>query len=162
MSLDLAAKVFLLPGLQIAIVLVKYDLQPCRIKSCRLPQLSAGGLDEGIGVERVALWVLRRLNIETESRANKRPAGFGIGISRQHPAFMPAVAKDVHQAFEFELDVGIPEVKQRERWIQDFQRQLFRRKGSRWRWGPLHLRRLLPSLIWGFLVHSVSAVACRR
>src|SRR5271165_1730733 len=113
MCLYLPAKVFLLPRLQIAIVLVKNDLQASRIKSCCLPQLSAGGLDEHMRVERVALWVLRRLNIETESRTNKRPAGFGIGISRQHPALMPAVTKDIHQALKFELDVGVLEVKQR-------------------------------------------------
>src|SRR5664280_2814730 len=107
MSLDLLAKLFLLPCVQIAIELVEYVLQPCR-----LPQLSRGRFKEEMGIERVALYMLGRRNVETESRANKRTAGFGIGIGRQHPAFVAAVAKDTHQAGQAELDVGVFEVKQ--------------------------------------------------
>src|SRR5664279_583744 len=112
MSLDLLAKLFLLPCVQIAIELVEYVLQPCRIKPRRLPQLSRGRIKVEQGIERVALYMLGRLNVEAESRANKRTAGFGIGIGRQHPAFVAAVAKDTHQAVQVELDVGVFEVNQ--------------------------------------------------
>src|SRR5450755_3120349 len=113
MGLDLLAKVFLLPGLQFPIVLLKYGLQSRRIQACRLPQLSARWLDKRMRVKRVALHVLGRLNVQTESRADQRPAGLGIGIRRQHPTFMPAVAQHTHQALESELDIGIRNVKQR-------------------------------------------------
>ena len=66
-----------------------------------------------MGIKRVALRVLGCRNIETESRADQRAAGFGIGIGGQHPAFMPAVAKDTHQTAQAELDVRILEVEQR-------------------------------------------------
>src|SRR5271165_6703992 len=97
MGPDLLAKVLLLPCLQLTIVLVEYRLQPLRIKPCCLPQLSRGRLKKGMGIERVALYVLGRWNIETESRSDQRAAGFGVGIGRQHPAFMSAVSKGVHQ-----------------------------------------------------------------
>src|SRR5664280_1064062 len=137
MSLDLLAKLFLLPCVQIAIELVEYVLQPCRIKPRRLPQLSGGGLKEGMGIERIALYMLGRLNIETKSRTNKRTASFGIGIGRQHPAFVAAVAKDIHQAVQAELDVGVFEVEQglgcQREWVMSSRRQSLRRKGRRWR-----------------------------
>src|SRR5208337_2178465 len=111
MGLDPPAKVFLLPCVQLTIELGKYALQLFRIKPGRLPQLSGGRLEERVRVERVALDVLGRSNIKTESRANQRPACLRIGIGRQHPTFMFTVAKNAHQSLKAELDVGIPEIK---------------------------------------------------
>src|SRR5450631_15435 len=155
MGLDLPAKVLLLPSLQFPIVLLEYGLQSRRIQPCRLPQLRARWLDKRMRVERVALHVLRRLNVQTESRAYQRPAGLGIGIRRQHPAFMPAVAQHTHQALESELDIGIRDVKQRLQrawnlrrrskwWTRIFQRETCRSNRtptSRLHCGPFHLGR---------------------
>src|SRR5208283_1334358 len=112
MGLNLPTKVLLPPRRQLTVELLKYALQLSRIKPGRLPQLSGGRLEERIRIQRVALDVLGRYNIKTESRANQRPACLRVGIGRQHPTLMLTVAKDIHQALQAELDVGILEVKQ--------------------------------------------------
>ena len=45
-------------------------------------------------------------NIEIKSSPNQWPGCFRVGIGRQHPAFVPTVAKNIHQGLKFEFDVG--------------------------------------------------------
>jgi hypothetical protein len=63
-------------------------------------------------IQRIALGVLGCLDIETESRANERPACFRVGIGCQDPPFVPVVAKDIHEALQIELNIGVLEIKQ--------------------------------------------------
>ena len=62
-------------------------------------------------IERIPLQVRRGLNVETEPRTDKRPAGNRIRIGRQHPTFVLMVAKDIHQAGQAEFDVGVLEIQ---------------------------------------------------
>ncbi len=63
-------------------------------------------------IQRIALGVFGRLDIETEPRANQRPRRFRVGIGSEHPAFMAMIAKDIHQAQQAELDIGVLEVEE--------------------------------------------------
>lgn len=110
---NLALEISLAPCRQIVVELVEYGLKSLRIESGRLPKLGAGRLEERSGIERIGLRVISNGKIEAETGANQRAAGFGIGISGKHPAFMLGVAKRAHQAPEVELDVGVLEVEQR-------------------------------------------------
>src|SRR5271165_911920 len=112
MRLDFLAIVLLLPCFQVTVELVEYPLQALQIKPCGLPQLGRGGLDERMRIRGIVLAVLTCLNVETESRADKRPTGFRVRISRQHPAFVPAIPEYLHQALQAELIVVIREFKQ--------------------------------------------------
>ena len=84
-------------------------------------------------VERISLNVLGGDDIEAESRADERAAGFWIGIGGEHPAFVLMVAKDAHQRFDVELDFRRIEIEERRwlRWISVDRRG----RGLRYVWG---------------------------
>ena len=86
-----------------------------------MPELNRRRLDEQMRIEWITLRVRRCLDIQTETRPDQRPASRRIRIGRQHPTFVLMVAKDIHQAVQAELDVGVPEIQQ------------FLRSISRWR-----------------------------
>ena len=52
------------------------------------------------------------LNVQTEPCTDERAMGVRVGVGCQHPAFMLVVAKDLHQAGQIELDVGILKLKE--------------------------------------------------
>src|SRR6516225_2472561 len=105
--LDFLAVLLLAPKIQVMVEPVEYLLQPLEIKSCSLPKLSRGRFQELMGVAWVALDVFRRRDVETESRANQRPACIRVGIGRKHPIFKIPVSKDGHEAPQAELNVGV-------------------------------------------------------
>ena len=75
-------------------------------------------------IEWIALRVRRCLDIQTETRPDKRPASRRIRISCQHPTLVLMVAKDIHQAAKAELDVSLPEILQFLRSISGWRRFL--------------------------------------
>ena len=104
---DPAAVVSLVaPGGQIVVELIENLLEKSGVEAGGLPQLRRGRLDEGVRVERVGLRMLALGKIEAEAGSDERPAGFGVGIRNENPAFMAAVAEQVHEIAEAELDVG--------------------------------------------------------
>src|SRR5579862_2994969 len=113
MRANLAPKSLLVPRFQLAIVLPQHALQPLRSEPGSLPQLCRRWLQKRVRVQRVALRMLARGNIEAETCSNQRTARLWIGIRGQHPSFVAAVAQRVHQARQVELDLEALEVDQR-------------------------------------------------
>lgn len=65
-----------------------------------------------MGIEQVALRVRSCGKVEGKSGADQGTAGLGVGVGREHPSLMTLVAQSVHEVFEIELYVGVPETEQ--------------------------------------------------
>jgi hypothetical protein len=112
-----SAILFCRPGICIPVKLIEDLLQPIRGEPGGLPELSRRRLDEQVRIKWIALRVRCCLDIQTETRPDKRPASRRIRISGHHPTFVLMVAKDIHQAVKAELDVSVPEIQQILRFI---------------------------------------------
>jgi hypothetical protein len=63
-------------------------------------------------VERIPLRVLPLSQVETEPSTYERPAGFRVGIGREHPPFMAAILENAHEIPKIKLHISISEIKQ--------------------------------------------------
>lgn len=101
------------PQRRIGMEVVEDLLETRGIKSRSLPELGGRRLDKRVGIEGIGLGVRALRQIEAEAGADKGASGSGIGIGGQNPAFMTAVAQQVHQIGKIELHAGGAKGEQR-------------------------------------------------
>jgi hypothetical protein len=92
--------------------LSQYPLQPRGVQSRGPPEFGRGRLEERMRIEWIALQVLPCRQVKTHPGSDQRPLGLRVGIRRQHPSLMAAIAERVHQLAHVELHLRVFEVAQ--------------------------------------------------
>jgi hypothetical protein len=78
-----------------------------------LPEFRRRGFEECVGIEGIGLGMRALGEIEAEAGSDERAAGLRVGIGGEDPAFVTAIAEEVHQIRKAELHVGGAEVEER-------------------------------------------------
>jgi hypothetical protein len=86
--------------------LIEDGAEAVGVEACGLPEVGRGRLKEAVGIERIGLRMRARGEVEANARADEGLGGFGVGIGGEDPAFVAAIAEDLHEVTDVEFYAG--------------------------------------------------------